>query len=80
MNQLHMLSFATDASNDIFTFKQAMKEPDKLQFVAAMRKETLIMKIVTTGPSLNARPSLTPPNQYKLFGRSNVNDCRTARC
>ena len=40
MNNLHTLSFLTDLStNDVFTFRQAMKQDDKADFVRAMEKD-----------------------------------------
>ena len=40
VNHLHFLSFATETStNEVYTYNQAMKQPDKLQFVEAMEKE-----------------------------------------
>ena len=40
MNNLHMFSFLTDLStNDVFTFRQAMKQDDRIDFVRAMEKE-----------------------------------------
>ena len=40
LNQFHMLAFSTDiSSNEVFTFREAMKQEDKLDFVQAMEKE-----------------------------------------
>ena len=40
MNEIHHLMYSTDiSSNECFTFKQAMKQDDKLSFVEAMEKE-----------------------------------------
>ena len=41
VNQMHFLSFVTQdiSSNEVFTFWQAMKEPDKAEFKEAMDKE-----------------------------------------
>ena len=40
MNHMHLFSYLTDiSSNETFTFQQAMKQEDKLDFVTAMEKE-----------------------------------------
>jgi hypothetical protein len=40
MNQIHFLSFSTDASSDkVFTYKQAMTQEDAYLFVEAMKIE-----------------------------------------
>lgn len=40
MNEVHHMMYSTDiSSNECFTFKQAMKQDDKLSFVEAMEKE-----------------------------------------
>ena len=40
LNEVHHLLYATDInSNDSFTFRNAMKQDDKLAFVDAMEKE-----------------------------------------
>ena len=40
MNEIHNMMYHTDiSSNECFTFKQAMKQDDKLSFVEAMEKE-----------------------------------------
>ena len=40
MNEVHQLMYSTDiSSNECFTFKQAMKQDDRLSFVTAMEKE-----------------------------------------
>ena len=40
LNHFHMLAFSTDiSSNEVFTYKEAMQEEDKLNFVKAMEKE-----------------------------------------
>ena len=37
---MHMFSLLTDVStNEVFTFREAMKQEDRLDFVAAMEKE-----------------------------------------
>ena len=41
LNEVHHLIYATDiSSNDSFTFRNTMKQDDKLAFVDAMEKET----------------------------------------
>jgi hypothetical protein len=40
INEMHLFSFLTDvSSNEVFTFQQAMKETDRLDFVTVMEKE-----------------------------------------
>ena len=40
INQMHLFSYVTDVStNEVFTFTQAMKEDDRMDFVSAMEKE-----------------------------------------
>ena len=40
MNEVHQLMYSTDiSSNECFTFKQAMKQDDRLSFIDAMEKE-----------------------------------------
>ncbi len=41
LNSVHLLSFVTEdlSSNEVFTFHQAMKEHDVLDFIEAMKKE-----------------------------------------
>ena len=40
VNNMHFFSYLTEiSSNEVFTFQQAMKQDDRLDFVAAMEKE-----------------------------------------
>ena len=40
VNQMHIFSLLTDVStNEVFTFREAMKQEDRLDFVAPMEKE-----------------------------------------
>ena len=40
LNNMHFFSFATEiASNEVFTFHQAMKQEDRALFIEAMEKE-----------------------------------------
>ena len=40
VNNMHFFSYLTEISfNEVFTFQQAMKQEDKLDFIAAMEKE-----------------------------------------
>ena len=40
VNEMHLFSYLTDVStNEVFTLRQAMKEDDRMDFVAAMEKE-----------------------------------------